>query len=127
MKRRVESRGAPSAIGPYSQGVIGGGRSLLFTAGQLGMDPATGKLAEGIEEQTRRALENLKAVLEAAGSGMDQVLKVTVFLANMDDFAAMNDVYSSYFHEPFPARSAVEVARLPKGALVEIEAVAELG
>jgi len=91
------------------------------------MDPATGKLAEGIEEQTRRALENLKAVLEAAGSGMDQVLKVTVFLANMDDFAAMNDVYSSYFHEPFPARSAVEVARLPKGALVEIEAVAELG
>ena len=125
MKNIVSTKNAPSAIGPYSQGIAIDG--LVFTSGQLGLDPATGDFAPGgIEAQTRQSLTNLKAVLEAAGSGMDKVLKTTVFLHDMNDFAAMNKVYAEFFSEPFPARSAVAVKTLPKGALVEIEVVASL-
>lgn len=123
----VETQSAPAAIGPYSQGVVLGESGLVFTAGQLGIDPATGALSEGIEAQTRQALRNLAAVLTAAGSGLHRVVKTTVFLKNMDDFALMNRVYGELFGAVRPARSTVEVSRLPKDALVEIEAVAELG
>ena len=124
MKNIVFTKNAPSAIGPYSQGIDAGG--LVFTSGQLGLDPATGDFAPGgIEAQTRQSLSNVKAVLEAAGSGLDKVVKTTVFLKDMNDFAAMNKVYAEFFGEGgCPARSAVEVARLPKDGLVEIEAVA---
>ena len=118
---------APAAIGPYSQGVRVG--HLVFTAGQVGVDPSTQLVvAGGITEQTTRAFENLRAILEAGGSSLAQVVKATVFLKNMNDFAAMNAVYASYFERedaPLPARSTVEVARLPKDVLVEIELVAE--
>ncbi len=124
MKTVVSTKNAPSAIGPYSQGIDAGG--LVFTSGQLGLDPATGDFAPGgVEAQTRQSLANLKAVLEAAGSGMDKVVKTTVFLKDMNDFAAMNKVYAEFFPEgACPARSAVQVARLPKDGLVEIEAIA---
>ncbi len=123
MKFAVNSPKAPRAIGPYSQAVQVG--SWVFCSGQLGMDPETGRLVPGgIEAQTRQALTNLQHVLEAAGASLDNVVKVTVFLKNMDDFARMNAVYAEFFREPYPARAAVEVAALPKGALVEIEAVA---
>ncbi len=123
MKFAVNSPKAPRAIGPYSQAVQVG--SWVFCSGQLGMDPKTGRLVPGgIEAQTRQALTNLQHVLEAAGASLDNVVKVTVFLKNMDDFARMNAVYAEFFREPYPARAAVEVAALPKGALVEIEAVA---
>ncbi len=124
-KREVVSTGqAPAAIGPYSQGVVVSGE-LVFTAGQIAIDPATGEMVGStVEEQTRRVLLNLKAVLEAAGSALERVVKTTVYLRSMDDFQAMNAVYSEFFGVVPPARSAVEVARLPKDALVEIEAVA---
>ncbi len=123
MKVTITSPHAPKAIGPYSQAVQVG--PWVFCSGQLGMDPETGRLVPGgIEAQTRQALTNLKHVLEAAGASLDSVVKVTVFLKNMDDFARMNAVYAEFFQEPYPARAAVEVAALPKGALVEIEAVA---
>lgn len=121
----VSTRSAPAAVGPYSQAIKING--MVFTAGQVGLVPGTKTLAEGgIEGQTRQVLENLKAVLEAAGSNLDKVVKTTVFLQSMDDFAAMNAVYATYFSAEPPARSTVEVARLPVGALVEIEAVALL-
>ncbi|MBC7187324.1 MAG: RidA family protein [Calditrichaeota bacterium] len=127
MKEIVRASDAPKAIGPYSHAVISSGE-LVYTAGQLGIDPATGELVgAGIEEQTRQALTNLAAVLRAAGSGLDKVVKTTVFLADMNDFAAMNEVYGKFFTTDPPARSAVQVARLPKGARVEIEAVATRG
>jgi 2-iminobutanoate/2-iminopropanoate deaminase len=115
---------APAAIGPYAQANRIG--DLLYTSGQIPLDPATGEIvAGGIEEQTARALENLKAVIEAAGGTMNDVVKTTVFLQNMSDFAEMNEVYARYFTgDALPSRSAVAVAALPKGALVEIEAVA---
>ena len=124
MKNIVATKKAPSAIGPYSQGIATDG--LVFTSGQLGLDPATGDFAPGgIEAQTRQSLSNIKAVLEEAGTGMDKVVKTTVFLQDMNDFAAMNRVYAEFFGENgCPARSAVEVAKLPKGGLVEIEAIA---
>ena len=124
MKKIVSTPNAPAAIGPYSQGAATGG--LVITSGQLGLDPASGDFAPGgIEGQTRQSLLNVKAVLEAAGSGMDKVLKTTVFLKDMNDFAAMNKVYAEFFGEGgCPARSAIQVARLPKDGLVEIEAVA---
>ena len=123
MKNVVCSSAAPAAIGPYSQGIRVG--HLLFVSGQLGVDPATGAFVDGgIEEQTARCLENLKAVLAESGIGLDSVVKTTVFLANMDDFAAMNEVYASYFKTDPPARSAFQVARLPKNGRVEIEAIA---
>jgi len=124
MTRRVISTDkAPAAVGPYSQAVRAG--QLVFTAGQIAIEPTTGKLIGGdVAEQTRQALKNLAAVLEAAGSSLEQVVKTTVFLRDMVDFPAMNAVYAEFFpHEP-PARSTVAVASLPKGALVEIEAIA---
>jgi len=123
MKTVVCTDAAPAAVGPYSQGIRVG--NLLFVSGQLPLDPATGAFVEGgIEEQTARCLENLKAVLAKAGTGMDSVVKTTVFLANMDDFAAMNRVYASYFKADPPARSAFQAAKLPKNGRVEIEAIA---
>ena len=119
----VATANAPAAVGPYSQGIRAG--DLVFTAGQLGMDPGTGKLvAGGVEAQARQALTNLRAVLEAGGSSLDRVVKVTVFMQDMNDFKAVNGVYAQFFtHDP-PARSAVQVAALPLGGLVEIEAIA---
>ncbi|MFQ5801522.1 MAG: RidA family protein [Candidatus Methylomirabilales bacterium] len=119
----VGTERAPKAVGPYVQGVKA--RGFLFTAGQIGLDPATGKLVEGgIETETRRVLENLKAVVEAAGSSLKQVVKTTVFLTDLVHFQAMNQIYATYFAGHGPARSTVGVARLPLGALVEIELVA---
>ena len=123
MKERIATEQAPAAIGPYSQAVRAAG--LVITSGQLPIDPATGVFAgTDIAAQTRQSLKNVQAVLEAAGSSLDKVLKTTVFLNDMGDFAAMNEVYASFFPGEAPARSAVEVARLPKDALVEIEALA---
>ncbi len=122
-KRIIHTDAAPAAIGPYSQAVRAG--DFVFTAGQIGLDPATGEMVPGgVEAQTRQALRNLQAVLEAAGASLHQVVKTTVFLADMNDFAAMNAVYATFFAAEPPARSAVQAAALPKGALVEIEAVA---
>lgn len=119
----IKSELAPKAVGPYS--IATSTCHLLFTAGQIPLDPQTGKLVEGtIEAQTRRAITNLKIVLEAGGSDLDHVMKTTVFLQNMSDFAAMNAVYAEFFTQDHPARSAVEVAALPLHALVEIEAIA---
>jgi 2-iminobutanoate/2-iminopropanoate deaminase len=121
----VSTPGAPRAIGPYSQGIRAGG--LLFTAGQVGFDPASGELVDGgIAEQTARVLENIRAILEAAGLDLSRVVKTTVFLVDMADFAAMNEVYAALFGEHRPARSTVAVAALPRGARVEIEAVAAM-
>lgn len=124
MKTAVSTHKAPAAIGPYSQAIAYG--NLFYTSGQMGMDPATGKLCEGLEAQTRMALENLKAVLTEAGSDFSKVLKSLVFITDMANFAMVNSIYEEYFPAPFPARSCVAVAELPKGALVEIEVVAAL-
>ncbi len=122
-KKIVNTASAPAAVGPYSQAVRVG--KLVYTAGQIPLDPATGKVVDGdVSVQTERVLQNLKAVVEAAGSSLSQVIKTTVFLQDMNDFAAMNKVYSQFFTENPPARSAVEVAALPLGVQVEIEAVA---
>ena len=118
---------APAAIGPYSQGVVTGGKALVFTAGQIPLDKDTGRIkGSDIQSQTRTALQNLAAVLDAAGSGLPHVVKATVFLRNMDHFPEMNAVYSEFFPQDPPARSAVEVARLPKDVLIEIECIAEI-
>lgn len=121
MKTTVNTEKAPAAIGPYVQAVKAGG--LVITSGQLPIDPATGAFPEGIQAQTRQSLTNVKAILEEAGLTMDDVVKTTVFLSDMNNFTAMNEVYATFFTS-FPARSAVEVARLPKDALVEIEVIA---
>ncbi len=122
----IHSDSAPKAIGPYSQAIRVG--DLIFAAGQTPIDPATGNLVEGdIETQTRRVLLNIKVVLEAAGSGLDKVVKTTVFMTNLGDFARMNAVYGEYFPANPPARSTVQVAALPKAAQVEIECVAVVG
>lgn len=124
--KAISSSKAPAAIGPYSQ-AIDSGAGLVFVSGQLPIDPATGAFPEGgIKEQTAQSIRNAKAILEEAGSGLDKVVKTTVFLADMADFGAMNEVYSSYFTSPFPARCAVAVKDLPKGALVEIECIARV-
>jgi 2-iminobutanoate/2-iminopropanoate deaminase len=121
----VSTPGAPRAIGPYSQGIRAGG--FLFTAGQVGFDPASGELVDGgISEQTERVLQNIRSILESAGADLSQVVKTTVFLVDMADFAAMNEVYARAFGDHRPARSTVAVASLPRGARVEIEAVAAL-
>ena len=123
MKNVISTTKAPAAIGPYSQAVRVG--NLVYTSGQIPINPATGVFAEGgIKEQTRQSLLNEKAILEAAGLTMSDVVKTTVFMADMNDFADMNAVYAEFFSEPYPARSAVAVKALPKGALVEIEVVA---
>ena len=118
----IQTDQVPAAIGPYSQAVSKNG--LVFVSGQLGLDPATGALAEGVEAQTRRALQNLVAILAAAGLGPQHVLKATVYVANMDDFALVNRLYAEVFAPPFPAREVVQAARLPKNGLVEISAIA---
>ncbi len=122
-KRAVESPDAPKAIGPYSQAIIANG--FIFTAGQVGSDPKTGTLVEGgIEAQTEQVLRNIEAVLKAAGSSFEDVVKTTVFLTDINDFAKMNEIYAKRFKAPFPARSTVQVAKLPRDAKIEIEAVA---
>ncbi len=118
----VSTAGAPAAIGPYSQAIAIDG--LLFCSGQLGLDPATGELVEGVEAQAERSLRNLSAVLDAAGLGWADVVKTTIFLADMADFAVVNAVYARFMPDPPPARSTVQVAALPKGGRVEIEAIA---
>ncbi len=124
-RNALHTEGAPQALGPYSQGIQAG--DWVFTAGQIGLDPESGELEESIESQTTRALENIRAVLKEAGCGMDRIVKTTVFLRDMADFAAFNAVYAEMVGDPPPARSTVQVAGLPKGALVEIDTVAYVG
>jgi len=118
----LHTNAAPAPVGPYSQGVRAG--AFIFTAGQIGLDPATGKLAEGLEAQARQVMANLAAILAAAGSGLDHIVKTTIFLTDMSHFAAVNAIYGAAFTAAPPARSTVAVAGLPLGALVEIEVVA---
>ena len=123
MKKVIATKNAPAAIGPYNQAIQMG--NILFASGQLGLVPATGVFPEGgVKEQTEQAFQNVKAILAEAGYSIDDVVKTTVYLADMADFAAMNEVYSTFFSEPYPARSAIAVKALPKGALVEIECIA---
>jgi 2-iminobutanoate/2-iminopropanoate deaminase len=125
MRRAVSSSSAPPAIGPYSQAIQAG--SLLFLSGQIPLDPETGQMVEGdIAAQTHRVFKNLQAVLEAAGATFDNVVRTTVYVADMNDFAAINEVYGTYFSSPAPARATVQAARLPKDARVEIDAIASL-
>ena len=125
MKEIIATEKAPAAIGPYSQAVKVG--NLLFTSGMIPIDPATNTLVEGgIEVQAERALENVKALLEASGTSLDKVVKTVVFIKDMNDFAKVNEIYAKYFTSDFPARSCVEVARLPKDVLIEMEAIAEI-
>ena len=125
MKKVISTTKAPAAIGPYSQAIQVG--NLVYTSGQLPIDPATGNFPEGgIKEQTRQSISNIQAILQEAGLTMGSLIKTTVFMADMNDFADMNSVYAEFFSEPYPARSAVAVKSLPKGALVEIEVVAEI-
>ncbi|ACG72532.1 endoribonuclease L-PSP [Anaeromyxobacter sp. K] len=127
MKTPIATDGAPKAIGPYSQGVEARGTRTLYFSGQIPLDPATGELVKGtIEEETARALANLRAALAAAGAGPEHVVKTTVFLSDLGDFARMNAEYGKHFPAPAPARSTVQVAGLPRGARVEIEAIAVL-
>jgi 2-iminobutanoate/2-iminopropanoate deaminase len=122
-KDAIVTAQAPSAIGPYSQGVRAGG--LVFVSGQIPIDPATGEIVSGgIGAQTERVLQNLRAVLEAGGASLDDVVKTTVYLTNLGDFATVNEIYGRSFRSPFPARATVQVAALPRGALVEIDAIA---
>ena len=125
MRQAVATPSAPRAIGPYSQAIRAG--SLLFVSGQIPMDPATGQMVEGsIAAQTHRVFQNLGAILEAAGASFDQVVRTTVYLADMNDFAAMNEVYGTYFSSPAPARATVQAARLPRDARLEIDLIASL-
>ena len=124
MRDRISTGAAPAAIGPYSQAVRAG--RVLYCSGQLGLDPGRGDLAEGVEAQAERALRNVRGLLEAAGGSMADVVKTTVFLVDMNDFAAVNAVYARHFDEPFPSRSTVGVAALPRGGRIEIEAIALL-
>lgn len=118
----IQTNNAPAAVGPYSQAVELG--NLVFASGQIALDPATGKLAEGIEAQAHQALKNAQAVIAASGAKWENVVKTTVFITNVDDFAKVNEIYATYFKQPYPARSCVEISRLPKGALIEVEVIA---
>ncbi len=123
--QKISTPNAPAAIGPYSQGIKCNG--MLYASGQIPLNPATGTLVEGgIEAQAHQAFQNVKALVEAAGTSMSNVVKVTVFMADMNDFATVNGIYAQYFSEPYPARSAVAVKSLPKGALLEVEVIAAL-
>ena len=120
----IKTTNAPAAIGPYSQAIITG--NMLYTSGQIPVNPETGAIAEGVEAQANQVFTNLKNLIAAAGSSIENTVKTTVFIKNMDDFAKINEIYAQYFTEPFPARSCVEVARLPKDVLLEVEAIVEL-
>lgn len=122
--KETKTNNAPAAIGPYSQAITVG--NLIFTSGQIPINPATGEIPDGIEAQANQALANVKNLVEAAGGSMDNVVKTTVFIKDMNDFAAVNEIYAKYFTEPYPARSCVEVARLPKDVLLEVETIVEL-
>ncbi len=122
MKKEIATENAPKAIGPYSQGILW--NDLIFASGQIPVNPATSEIPNGIKEQTTQVLKNISAILESEGSSIKNVIKTTVFIKDMNDFVQMNEVYESFFQKPFPARSTVEVARLPKDVLVEIEVIA---
>ena len=121
--KQVKTTNAPAAIGPYSQAIAMG--NMLFTSGQIPINPETGNIPDGVEAQARQALKNVSEVIKAGGADMSKVIKTTVFIKNMEDFAKINEIYAEFFTEPYPARSCVEVARLPKDVLLEIEAIAE--
>ncbi len=125
MKEIIKTKVAPAAVGAYSQAVRAG--SFLFISGQLGLDPESGRLVEGLGPQVDRAMKNIKGIVEASGGNMGSIVKMTVLLQSIDDFKTMNEIYSGYFSEDFPARAAFQVAALPLGGLVEIEAIAWLG
>lgn len=122
MKKELSTSNAPKAIGPYSQGVIF--NNLIFTSGQIPLNPENMQMVEGIENQAIRVFENIKAILESSNSNMDKVIKTTIFLKNLKDFDVVNAIYEKYFNKPYPARSCVEVAKLPKDALIEVEVIA---
>lgn len=122
--KEIKTSNAPAAIGPYSQAIISGG--MLYTSGQIPINPATGEIPDGVEAQTRQALTNVKNLIEASGASIDNVVKTSVFIKNMNDFAKINEIYAEFFTEPYPARSCVEVARLPKDVLLEIETIVEI-
>lgn len=122
MKKQIHTDKAPQAIGPYSQAIEAG--DFVYVSGQLGLDPETRKLKEGIEAQTKQMMENAKLILEEAGLSFDNAVKCTIYLTSMDDFATVNEIYASYFNEPYPARVAIEVCRLPNDGLVEMEVIA---
>jgi 2-iminobutanoate/2-iminopropanoate deaminase len=124
-KQKIQTQNAPAAIGPYSQAIKAG--DLLFVSGQIPLDAATGELIRsGVADETKKVLDNLKAIIEAAGGGLGDVVKTTIFLKDMNNFGVVNEIYGTYFPQPFPARATVEVARLPRDVNVEIEAVAKL-
>lgn len=122
--KEIKTTNAPAAIGPYSQAVISG--NMLYTSGQIPVDPATGNIPDGVAAQANQAFTNLKNLIAASGGDIANTIKTTVFIKNISDFAAINEIYATYFTEPFPARSCVEVARLPKDVLLEVEAIVEL-
>lgn len=122
--KQIKTNNAPQAIGPYSQAIISNG--LMFCSGQIPIIPETGGLAEGLEAQAHQVFKNIRNLLEAGGTSMDNVIKTSVFIKDMNDFARINEIYAEYFTEPFPARSCVEVARLPKDVLLEAEVIAEV-
>ena len=122
--KEIKTTNAPAAIGPYSQAIISG--NLVFTSGQIPVNPENGEIPCGVEAQAHQVFKNIKNLLEAAGSDISRVIKTSVFIQDMNDFAKINEIYASYFTEPFPARSCFEVAKLPKGVLLEVEAVAEI-
>lgn len=122
--KEIKTNNAPVAIGPYSQAIVTG--NMVFTSGQIPVNPETGEIPAGIDAQVNQVFTNLKNLLEASGSGIDKVVKTTVFIQSMSDFAAVNKIYETYFVAPYPARSCVEVAKLPKDVLIEVEAIAEI-
>ena len=122
--KEIKTNNAPAAIGPYSQAVVSG--NMVFASGQIPVNPATGEIPEGVVAQAEQVFTNIKNLLEAAGTSMDKVVKTSVFIQNMDDFATINEIYAKYFSEPYPARSCVEVAKLPKGVFLEVETIAEV-
>ena len=121
--KEIQTNNAPAAVGPYSQAVVT--NNMLFTSGQIPVNPLTGEIPDGIEAQANQVFTNLKNLLEAAGTNIAKTIKTTVFIQNMDDFAKVNQIYEAYFSAPYPARSCVEVSKLPKGVLIEVEAIAE--
>ena len=122
--KEIKTNNAPAAIGPYSQAIVTG--NMVFASGQIPVNPVTGEIPEGVEAQANQVFTNVKNLLEAAGASINNVVKTSVFIQHMDDFATINEIYAKYFTEPYPARSCVEVAKLPKGVLLEVEAIAEL-